>query len=64
MEAVRPRLLNVSEAAAYLGTTVSVMRSLVWSRELPKLILGQRLLFDREDLDAFVVKKKSEVRRW
>jgi excisionase family DNA binding protein len=61
-ERIAPRLLNVSDAAIYLGTTVSFMRSLVWNRELPKLVLGQRLLFDRKDLDAFVERRKRDPR--
>jgi hypothetical protein len=34
------------------------MRQFVCNQELPKLILGKRLLFDRTDLDALVERKK------
>ena len=56
---MNPRLLDVKQAAAYLGTTASVMRRLVWERKLPKFMLGQRLLFDVQDLDKFIVEEKQ-----
>ena len=54
------RLLNVKEAAAYLGVTVFFMRTLAWEKRVTPLRLGQRMLFDVQDLDAFVdAQKKS-----
>jgi excisionase family DNA binding protein len=58
---VQPRMLNIKQAAAYLGTTVNVMRRLVWERRLPKFVLGQRLLFDMQDLDKFVEAEKAKL---
>lgn len=58
---MQPRLLNIKQAAAYLGTTTNVMRRLVWSKRLPKLVLGQRLLFDVCDLDAYVDAVKAAL---
>lgn len=58
---MQPRMLNVQQAASYLGTTQNVMRRLVWEKRLPKFILGQRLLFDVKDLDAFVDAEKSKL---
>lgn len=52
------RLLNVKEAALYLGTTIWCVRSLVWKKELRGLRIGQRLVFDRVDLDSFIEKLK------
>jgi excisionase family DNA binding protein len=54
-----PRLLNVKQAAQYLGTTVSCMRTLVWNERIKSVRLGQRLLFDRQDLDKFVDDQKD-----
>jgi excisionase family DNA binding protein len=56
---MQPRNLDIRQAALYLGTTVSVMRRLVWERKLPKFMLGQRLVFDVRDLDAFVDAEKA-----
>lgn len=44
-----PRLLPAPEAAAYLGISVSTLRTL----DLPRVMLGSRRLYDRFDLDAF-----------
>ena len=52
------RLLTVQQASKYLGTTVRCMRSLAWNKEVPSIRLGKRLLFDRQDLDAFIAAKK------
>jgi excisionase family DNA binding protein len=54
-------MLNVKQAALYLGTTTSVMRRLVWEKKLPKFVLGQRLLFDVQDLDSFIVAEKQKL---
>lgn len=54
------RLLNVKEAAAYLGTTVWQIRTLVWDKKLTAIRLGQKMLFDVKDLDAFVEALKKE----
>ena len=44
-----PRLLGVSEAAAYMGISETKLRSL----EIPRRIMDGRRLFDRVDLDRF-----------
>jgi len=49
-----PRLLRVRDAAVYLGTTIWQVRTLAASGRLPVKRLGQRMLFDRQDLDRFV----------
>jgi excisionase family DNA binding protein len=53
------RLFTVKEAAVYLGSTTWCVRSLVWERKLPKLMMGKRLVFDRVDLDKFVDQLKQ-----
>jgi excisionase family DNA binding protein len=57
-----PRLLGVAAAAAYLGATVWAIRKLQWERALPSIRIGQRLLFDIADLDAFVERSKESAR--
>ncbi|MGA9155318.1 MAG: helix-turn-helix domain-containing protein [Candidatus Sulfotelmatobacter sp.] len=56
-----PRLLNVQDAAAYLGTTVWFIRTLGWSDAIPIIRLGNRWLFDKADLDAYVDRVKVGV---
>jgi excisionase family DNA binding protein len=53
-----PRCLGVREAAIYLGSTIWAVRSLAWERKLPFIRLGQRLLFDRQDLDRYIERSK------
>jgi excisionase family DNA binding protein len=53
-----PRLLRVKDAAAYLSVTVSAIRHAAWSKTLPAIRIGKRMLFDVRDLDAFVDRMK------
>jgi excisionase family DNA binding protein len=41
-------------AAVYLSTSVWHIRQLVWTKELPEVRFGTKLMFDRKDLDQFV----------
>jgi excisionase family DNA binding protein len=54
------RLLNVRAAAAYLSATVWFVRTLAWSRAVPYVVFGNRILFDKQDLDKFIENKKKE----
>ena len=56
---VEPRLLGVKAAAQYLGVTIWFMRSVYWSRSIPSLKLGKRILFDKVDLDRFIDSQKA-----
>jgi excisionase family DNA binding protein len=62
VNAPAPRLLGVNQAAAYLGTTSWMIRKLVWGKELSHIRLGQRLLFDVQDLNKFVESQKIPAR--
>jgi len=53
-----PRLLGVTAAATYLGATVWAIRKLHWERTIPSIKIGQRLLFDINDLDKFIERQK------
>jgi excisionase family DNA binding protein len=57
---IQSRLLNVRAAAAYLSCTVWAVRNLVWNRDVPSLKIGNRILFDRKDLDAFIERIKTK----
>ena len=44
-----PRLMGASEAAAYIGTSPTTLRTL----PIPRKVQGSRRLYDRLDLDAY-----------
>jgi excisionase family DNA binding protein len=52
--AVGKRLLNVREAAQYLGLEVDTIYKKSRLRELPSVKVGRALRFDVEALDRFV----------
>jgi excisionase family DNA binding protein len=52
--AVRRRLLNVSQAAQYLGRTPKSIRHLVQRRKLRCIRADGRVMFDVSDLDAWI----------
>jgi excisionase family DNA binding protein len=54
-----PRMLNVRAAAEYLGATVWFVRTIAWEKKIRSVIFGNRLLFDRADLDAFIDRAKA-----
>lgn len=47
--------LIASEAAIYLGCSLSRVRKLTMTRELPHHKEGSRVLYRRDELDAFVL---------
>ena len=55
-----PRLLNVKQAAAYVGCTVWCVRELYWKREVAGFKAGRRLLLSRESLDAWIDRRLAE----
>jgi len=54
-----PRLFGVADAAAYLGATVWAIRKLQWEHAIPSIRIGQRVLFDINDLNKFIERQKS-----
>jgi excisionase family DNA binding protein len=53
------KYLTVKNAAAYLGATVSFVRhELVYAKGCPHIRVGQRIVFDRADLDAYMAAQK------
>ncbi len=53
------RLLNLSQAASYLGRTLWSMRELVWAGKIPIVRSGKRIYIDRLDLDSYIERNKS-----
>lgn len=52
------RLLPYAGAATYLGISLRAMKELAAKGSVPKTQIGHRVLFDREDLDAFIERVK------
>jgi excisionase family DNA binding protein len=52
-------MLNVRDAAAYLGATIWFVRTLAWEERVRAVKFGNRLLFPREELDAFIERAKA-----
>lgn len=61
----QPRLMSAPEAAAYLATSQTVLRSL----PIPRKVQGARRVYDRLDLDAYAASlsyegEVDEVQAW
>lgn len=54
------RLLNVRQAAVYLGCSVWAIRDLIRRKQVPKIKLG-KFLVDRGDLDGYIERMKAAV---
>jgi len=48
------RLLNIKEAARFLGTTDKTLYTKIWRREIPFIKLGRCVRFDVRDLEALI----------
>jgi excisionase family DNA binding protein len=48
------RLLNVREAAKFLGTTDKTLYTRIWRREIPFIKIGRSVRFDVRDLEALI----------
>jgi excisionase family DNA binding protein len=55
-------LKDIKFAAEFLGLPVPSVRGKISRRELPFIKIGRRVLFDLEDLQAFVEKLKVQPR--
>ena len=53
-----PRLLNVNEAAAYIGRTPKALRHMIASGTIPAVREGSRVHLDRADLDRWIEMRK------
>jgi excisionase family DNA binding protein len=55
---VQPTLLNVKEAAVYLGRSEQSVQHLIFEKDLPVVRVGRRVHLDRRDLDSWIEKNK------
>jgi excisionase family DNA binding protein len=56
------RLLNVREAARYLGTTPKTLYTMAWRRDIIFVKIGRSLRFDLRELERLVEKSKVRPR--
>ena len=56
------KLLNVPEAAAYLGLKVHTLRSWVSERKITNIKMGRRVLFRQKDLDELIERSVRPAR--
>jgi excisionase family DNA binding protein len=54
-----PRLLNVDEAATYLGRTPRALRHMIAGGQVPAVREGSRVHLDRADLDRWIEMRKA-----
>jgi len=57
--ALRPRLLDVEQAAVYLGRTKISIQHMISAGRLPVVRVDRRVFIDVRDLDALIVNCKS-----
>jgi excisionase family DNA binding protein len=55
---VQPVLLDVKQAAIYLGRSEQSVQHLIFERDLPVVRKGRRVHLHRSDLDAWIEKNK------
>ena len=60
---LRPRLLPLKEAAAYLGLTVWSMRERIWAGDIPVVQFpgGRKQFIDTEDISRFIERNKRTI---
>lgn len=52
------RLLNVKDAARFLGTTPKTLYTMVWRREIVFVKIGRSVRFDVQDLEQMIERAK------
>jgi len=55
------RLLNVREAAKFLGTTDKTLYTRIWRREIRFIKIGRSVRFDVRDLEALIDQSRVEA---
>jgi excisionase family DNA binding protein len=55
---ITPMLLNVKDAAVYLGRSEQALQHLIFQKEFPLVRVGRRVHLDRRDLDVWIEKNK------
>jgi hypothetical protein len=60
---LRPRLLPLKDAAAWLGLTTWALRERIWKGQIPVVQFpgGRKQYIDIQDIDAFIQKNKKII---
>ena len=58
---VEPRMLSIRAASAYTGATIWQVRTWAWERRVPFVQFGNRILFDKADLDRYIESQKTKA---
>lgn len=56
---VQPTLLDVKQAAIYLGRTEQAVQHLIFQRDIPVVRTGKRVHLHRPDLDSWIERNKE-----
>ena len=59
---MQKRLLNVNEAAEYIGSTSGSIYQKVHNGKIPFIKIGRSVRFDIIELDEFIEQMKKEMR--
>ena len=54
------RLYSIKELVKLIGATEWFWRSQIWDGRLPCVQIGRKILIDRNDIEAFIQKHKTE----
>ncbi len=57
-EVIQPRILSLESTATYIGRSPDAVRKLAAQGAFPRVETDRRLMFDREDLDAWIERNK------
>lgn len=60
-ETNEPKLMNIAEAAVYLGIKISRLYTATRRKELPFMKVGRLVRFEKHHLDQWIKDKHSEV---
>lgn len=55
---IQPALLDVKQAAVYLGRSEQAIQHLIFNKELPVVRVGRRVHLHRVDLDKWIERNK------
>jgi len=55
---IRPRLLSIQQAAAYLGRTEEAIRHMINTAKIPSVRSDRRIFLDAVDLDHWIESNK------
>lgn len=54
-------ILNIKEVSEYLHCSISTIRKLIRANQIPYFRIGNRLLFNREQIDNWIFSQTSNT---